>query len=103
MEIKITVLDTMSNIELAGRYCRDGQKACPCPIFKPGQEFTTTFEKPPGFCEWAWTDIYKYIAIFLSGGNMGDAFNWMADNNSVIACCTDGIRPVIFRIEKTSA
>ena len=100
MEIKITVIDKISNTELAAKQCPSGKSVCPCPNFQVGQEFFTTFEKPSGFCEWAWADIYRYVAIFLSGGNMGDAFNWMTDNNKVIACCTDAIRPVVFKIEK---
>lgn len=99
-QIRITVLDTMSNPKLAEQFCKDGVSACPCKDFKPGQVFVTDFNKPENFCEWAWNDIYKYVAIFLSGGNMGDSFKWMKDNDNVIACCTDGIRPVIFKIER---
>ena len=25
---------------------------------------------------------------------------WMRDENTMIACCNDGIRPVIFKIER---
>lgn len=97
---KITVMKKMANQEYAREYCKDGIGVCPCQAFEVGQEFYTDMEKPEGFCEWAWNDIYKYIAIFRSGGNMGDAFSWMKENNMVIACCTDGIRPVVFKIEK---
>jgi hypothetical protein len=34
---------------------------------------------------------------FASGGNFG---MWYEDKNLMIACCTDGTRPVTFKIEK---
>jgi uncharacterized repeat protein (TIGR04076 family) len=91
----------MSNPDYAEQYCREGVFVSVCSAFSEGQEFVTSFDKgkPEGFCAWAWDDIYKYIAVFISGGNMGDSFKWMKDNNSVIACCTDGVRPVVFKIE----
>src|SRR5512138_3138671 len=100
MKFRITVIKKMENRDLAEQFCQTGTNACPCPAHKEGQEFFTEFEKPEGFCEWAWDDIYKYVAIFRSGGNMGDAFNWMKTNNNVVVCCTDGIRPVVFNLEK---
>jgi uncharacterized repeat protein (TIGR04076 family) len=40
------------------------------------------------------------MVMFRSGGNMVDTFKWMRDRNTMIACCSDGIRPVVFKIEK---
>lgn len=97
---KITVMKKMANQEYAKEYCKGGISVCPCPAFEEGQEFITEVEKPAEFCEWAWSDIYKYLVVFRSGGNMGDSFKWMKENNTVIACCTDGIRPVVFKIER---
>jgi uncharacterized repeat protein (TIGR04076 family) len=102
-KFRITVLKKMANQELAGEYCQLGSAACPCPAFQEGQEFITGDDRPANFCEWAWDDLYKYFAIFRSGGNMGDSFKWMKANDNVIACCTDGIRPVVFKIEKLVA
>lgn len=101
MNFKITVLRKMSNPDYAEQYCSKGVSDSVCSAFSEGQEFVTTFGKgmPEGFCAWAWDDIYKYIAVFASRGNMGDSFKWMKDNNNVIACCTDGVRPVVFKIE----
>ncbi|HEX2908125.1 MAG TPA: TIGR04076 family protein [Phototrophicaceae bacterium] len=100
MPFKITVLQKMANPHLAESYCLAGTSVCPCPMFQEGQEFVTNEDKPEGFCGWAWNDIEKYIIIFRAGGNMTDTFQWMRDRNTVIACCTDGIRPVVFKIEK---
>ena len=97
---RITVLKKMANPDLAQMYCQNEVAACPCPLFQEGQVFLVGDEKPAGFCEWAWNDINKYVVVFRSGGNMGDAFHWMKSNDNVIACCTDGIRPVVFKIEK---
>jgi uncharacterized repeat protein (TIGR04076 family) len=103
MPYQITVLKKMENPELAEAYCRDGLAVCPCTAFQVGQEFVTEWgDRPENFCEWAWDDIYKYMIMFRSGGNMADnGIKWMKDRNTMIACCSDGIRPVVFKIEKT--
>lgn len=97
---KITVIKKLLNPELAEEYCGKNVSACPC--FEEGQEFIAGFEKPENFCDWAWNDIYKFVAVLLSGGNFShDLFEgWMKDDKTMIACCTDGIRPVVFRIER---
>jgi uncharacterized repeat protein (TIGR04076 family) len=100
MPYKITVLKKMENPEFAEAYCYQGISAIPCPAFQVGQEFVTEFDRPENFCEWAWDDIYKYMVMFRCGGNMVDTFKWMRDRNTMIACCSDGIRPVVFKIEK---
>ncbi|HEX3049646.1 MAG TPA: TIGR04076 family protein [Aggregatilineaceae bacterium] len=100
MPYKITVLKKMENPELAEAYCYAGGSVCPCPAFQVGQEFITEYDRPANFCEWAWDDIYKYIVMFRSGGNMHDTFKWMNARDTMIACCSDGIRPVVFKIEK---
>lgn len=101
MKFKITVLKKMSNPDLAEEYLIHGKADCVCTVNKIGREFYTDYDKgmPEGFCPWAWHDIYKYIAILFAGGNMKDSFDYMKDRNIVIASCTDGIRPVVFKIE----
>jgi len=85
---KLTVLRRGFEKEYADKY-RNGQGA-PCPRFKDGQEFTIAshWALPAGFCEWAWGDIRTYIHDVFAGGV------------TTIACCTDGIRPVFFKIER---
>jgi len=97
---KITVMKRTLNPELAEEYCQG--EVTRCENFQEGQEFTTSFAKPKRFCDWAWNDIHQYVAALLAGGNFsGDLFNgWMKDEKTMIACCTDGIRPVVFRIER---
>ncbi len=89
--VKLTVLRRGFEKEFADRF-RNGQGA-PCPKFKDGQEFTITSQwaMPAGFCEWAWGDIRTYIHdVFATGA-------------TTVGCCTDGFRPVFFKIERLDA
>jgi uncharacterized repeat protein (TIGR04076 family) len=51
---------------------------------------------PEGFCPGAYTDLFRYILGLQSGAN----FPWMNEDGMVLACCNDGFRPVIFRLER---
>ena len=46
---------------------------------------------PEGFCDWAWADIRTYIGLVHAGGM-----------EQTVACCTDGFRPVFFKLERLS-
>jgi uncharacterized repeat protein (TIGR04076 family) len=37
----------------------------------------------------------SYLALRLGGSFEG----WMKDKDTIVACCTDGIRPVVFEID----
>ncbi len=97
---KITVLKKNLNEDLAKEYCQN--EVTSCPVFLEGQEFISGFEKPEGFCDWAWNDIHKFVTVLLSGGNFSKGIfeGWMKDGKTMIACCTDAIRPVTFKIER---
>lgn len=95
---KITVLKRAFNQDLAEQYCL--RETSPCTRFSEGQEFIVPYgEQPPAeFCDWAWNDIYNaYLTLVKGGSNFTP---WMKDGNSVIRCCNDGIRPVVFMIER---
>ena len=97
-EFRITVLRKMFNPDLVQEYC--AQQATSCPVFEESQEFYfRNLERPEGFCAWAWDDIHKIVFALHSNGDFG---SWIKDKHSNVACCTDGLRPVVFRIEKTS-
>ena len=68
-----------------------------CEAFADGQVFETNpaCEKPPGFCDWAWADIQR-DAVSVS---FGVGHPWAAPKPMAISCCTDGKRPVVFKIE----
>lgn len=97
---KITVLKTMFNEDLADEYRRPDVPMGPCPYYTVGQEFTVEHlgERPADFfCDWAWNDIHKLLLAMQLGGDFG---RWMKDSGTFITCCTDGIKPVVFKLER---
>jgi uncharacterized repeat protein (TIGR04076 family) len=69
-----------------------------CRDFKDGQEFIIDGPlpvKPEGFCDGAWCDIQKHLYIVAFGGTHAST----EPPGICFACCTDGLRPVTFRIE----
>ena len=49
-------------------------------------------------CGEAWDAISRYVYTALQGGSI--MRNWTNDDRMMIACCNDGTRPVIFKIER---
>ena len=64
----------------------------------PGQEIIIeNFPlKPDGFCDWAWADIHRDVVSVMFGGS----YPWIREPRTAITCCTDGLRPVIFKVER---
>ena len=52
-KVKITVLKTTLDEELAAEYGAEGLSACP--MMREGQVFLADYAKPQGFCDEAWT------------------------------------------------
>ena len=50
------------------------------------------------FCSEAWDAISRYVYTALQGGSIMKG--WTNDEKMMIACCSDGTRPVIFKIER---
>lgn len=98
-KLQITVVKTNSFVDLQ-RYVKSTIE--PCPVFKEGQVFTSAYEKPDGFCDWAWNDIHPYVSALMTGGTFSEGLfgGWMKDPDTIIASCTDGIRPVVFEIKR---
>lgn len=99
---KVTVLRTECFEDLQQQYLAN-PKSGPCSRFKPGQEFIfdgNTYESMNGgdFCMEAYDAIHKYIYTALQGGSIMDG--WTNDEKVMIACCNDGTRPVVFKIER---
>jgi len=69
-----------------------------CPRFADGQEFF--FDdwptKPNGFCDAAWQTIYTGATLCWFDANLES----IAVPNTWIACCPDGLRPVVFTVER---
>ncbi len=99
---RITVLKREYFPELAETYA-PRSASCPCEKFRDGQEFILDQNGPVGFwhlmggtfCSEAWAAIGHYTDTILQGGT----FPTDSGENYKIACCPNGIRPVIFKIE----
>ena len=91
--VKITVMKKLYNPDMVRDFAANPDSWTPCSHFEIGDEFITDLERPwdmpEGFCGWAWADIQRTVYGMARGGQ--DMF---------ITCCTDGYRPVIFKLEK---
>lgn len=91
--VKITVLKRLFHQELVEQFAANPEKWTACTQFQDGDEYVVSgdrpWDMPPGFCGWAWADIQKLVYGMARGGQ--DVF---------VTCCTDGYRPVIFKLEK---
>ena len=100
-KVKITVLKTTLDKELAQEYGAEGLKACP--MMKEGRVFYADYAKPEGFCDEAWKAIYQYVFALAHG--VGDSLfyygDWIRKPNVAMVSCNDGLRPVIFKLEST--
>lgn len=86
---RITVLKKAFNAELYELYPYGAASACG--RLEVGQVFVTDnrWDPPEGFCHWAWGDLRPMIQS-IHAGRAAPA----------IACCTDGLRPVTFKLER---
>lgn len=100
-KVRITVLKTTFIEELAKEYGVDGLSTCP--FHKPGQVFYADYAKPDGLCDEAWKAIYQYVFAMAHGApdKLWYFSDWIKVPGVAIVSCNDGIRPVIFKIEKT--
>jgi len=69
----------------------------PCDIHEVGQEFVVEKDAsiPEGFCQWAWDHILTHVKVMLYGD-----YPWSVSPGTWVVCCTDGMRPVVFKLEK---
>lgn len=121
---KLTVIDKKVYPELQAQYCADPNSgACPC--YNVGDEYIfERYGKKDDFwhigtgtlikagrdaegiagstelphCSEAWDAVSRYIYTALQGGSI--MRGWMNDERVMIACCSDGTRPVIFKIQR---
>jgi len=97
-KVKITVLKTHFDEELAAEYACSGLGKCH--LHTEGQEFYADWKKPEGLCDDAWLSIHQYVFALANGGGNFYNGNWMNKPDVVICCCNDGIRPVVFKLER---
>ncbi len=124
-KVKVTVIDKKLYPELQEKYCSDPTVGA-CGVYNVGDEFVferygtaddfwhgglntlrqtnaENSERTAGgrnfpHCSEAWDAISRYIYTGLQGGSI--MRRWMNDDRIMIACCSDGTRPVIFKIER---
>ena len=99
-KMKITVVRKFSPEEVFGHeilQSSDGTPIPTCQFFDEGQEFIAenSFTRPEGFCGWAWRDLTVRLTKF----DLIDDMDWPEKDMTYVAC-GDGVRPVIFRLEK---
>ncbi len=80
---------------IEGTLVKSGQPDEGC-LQSPGTAHCGTKGVP--FCAEAWDAVARYIYTGLQGGSI--MRGWMKEENTMIACCNDGTRPVIFKIER---
>ena len=99
-KVRITILKTTFQQELAEEYGIDGLTVCP--LMEDGQVFYADYAKPDGFCDEAWKAIYQYVFALAHGADeiwyFGD---WIKKPGVAIVSCNDGLRPVIMKLEAT--
>ena len=97
---KITVVKKFVSEDLVDEFLADEMRNKGfgvCDAFELGQEFILEEpNKPEEFCSWAWADINRDVVAIMGGGD----FHWINKEGVAIASCTDGLRPVIFKIER---
>ena len=97
-KVKVTVLKRFNPEEVFKDPPVKAKYSGPCPIFKEGQVFHVDDSMPTGFCPYAWDAIFWAIVTLRSNGNFSE---WYQEPGVAVACCTDGLRPVIFKLERT--
>ncbi len=97
-KLKITVLKRQDPKDIFDEYpVAERDWFVPCSVYEDGQEFILDGMKmPEGFCGSAWQTIYPNVRTLGFGGNLP----YFEEEGVSVTCCADGMRPVIFKIER---
>jgi len=98
-EVKITVLRRFNPPEVFKKSpVTHSGKFEACGTYKDGQEFIVGLDgkMPEGFCTSAWVSIYPNVRLLSFGGDLP----WYEGKGVAINCCNDGLRPVVFKLER---
>ena len=81
-KVKITVMETTFNQNLAKKYADPGLG--PCTYNTPGQVFYSNgWQKPEGLCDNAWKSMVEYVMTLAHGGE--NFYNgWMNDKKTAM-------------------
>ena len=100
IKVKITVVKTEFYEDLAEDIDTSVEGPFgPCPIFYLGQTFfvENLDDVPKGFCAWAWADIERDIAMLFFNATPSPR---LKNQYSMYSSCDEGIRPVVFKLER---
>jgi uncharacterized repeat protein (TIGR04076 family) len=98
-KVRITVVKKLSTGELFGHnppVTATFEEACPrCNV---GDIYVVPEDGscPEGFCSWAYADIHRDITHLRFGGD----YPFCKEAGTAVQCCTDGLRPVFFKLER---
>lgn len=70
-----------------------------CGRFTDNQEFIVAEDgsiPSPDFCLAAWQALWEPIRTLAFGGD----YPWFKEKGVSVNCCTDGLRPVVFKLER---
>jgi len=102
-QVKITVVNKLSTEDVYGSSANFPARLVDdfvpeCPLMNVGDEFVVkdVVSCPAGFCAWAFADMQRDIIHLIMGGD----YPWLKDSGTQISCCTDGLRPVFFKLER---
>lgn len=97
-KLKITVLKRQDPKEIFDEFpVAEKDWMVPCGIYEDGQEYLLdSLTMPEGFCGSAWNTIYANARTILYGGDLP----FFDEKGTAITCCADGMRPVIFKLER---
>lgn len=98
-KLKITVLKRFDGEKIYGKKLPITPKyPLVCDHLVEGKQFIVddTGIMPSGFCSWAWNDIARIVEHLQFDGD----YPFFEEKGMCVACCTDGIRPVIFKLER---
>ena len=99
-KVKITILKTTLQEDLAKVYGVDGLSTCP--LMCEGQVYYADYAKPEKFCDEAWKSIYQYVFALAHGvSEIWYHDDWIKTPGVAIVSCNDGLRPVIMKLEAT--
>ncbi len=98
-KVKVTVIKKLSTSDIFGddSPCEATFEAV-CQKFDVGDVFVIGEDGscPAGFCAWAFADIQRDITHLRFGGD----YPFIKEPGTAIQCCTDGLRPVFFKLER---
>ena len=80
--VKITILKTTLDKELAEEYGVPGLTACP--MMQKWQVFYADYAKPEGFCDEAWKAIYQYVFALAHGAEKSCFIMGTGSRNQVL-------------------